>query len=1167
MGHKDFTQQAVETAAKWLRKSHQLSANQDTKLENKLSMLVCDDQSKNIVVALFDQAFRSQLAGRNVGRFAHLLKKHGVPPSFPAIDRLLMQLFIQFGAWAPPLSFWLLKKNIIANTSKVVINDAPQNLSSHIQQREKAGYRLNLNLLGELVLGENEAQQRLSGYLEALKNPLINYISVKISSIYSQIHPLSHHHSKLILSERMAKLFQEALNNPIQAEGRKIAKMINMDMEEYKDLRLTYEVFTETLERDEFLKLRAGIVIQSYLPDSWGYYCKLLEWSKRRIASGGEPIKIRLVKGANLQMELVESSLHGWESPVFSSKIETDANFKKILSVAVLPENICAVNLGIASHNLFDLAYADALSTHYQTQDKMDFEMLEGVSEGNRDAIHASKHNFILYAPVAASDQFLNAVTYLIRRLDENTAPENYLRHSFGMQENSQEWEYLKQQFLDGVALSATVSAERRRKPTLFVDETVTPSWQTKIFKNEPETDFHLPENFEWIERIRKKWLDTINQDFLEIPVKIESEETRTNLFQDFFNPNTTEHEHIYRVHLSDQNLIHKALDAAGQDKSGWSRLSREERCAKVSNVANELRRNRGELIGCMAATTGKVFLEGDNEVTEAIDFAEYYPYSLKKLHDETKLEGQEKGVVLVITPWNFPVAIPAGGILAALVTGNRVILKPAPEAMPIAWELARCFWNAGIPEDALQVINCDEGEDLRTLTSNPIINQIIFTGGTDTVRKIMMLRPDILISAETGGKNAIVVTSMADWDQVVKNVMNSAFSNTGQKCSAASLLILEKELFDNAKFKEKLVDAAKSFCVGSAFNLETFMGPLVNKPSGNLEQALRTLEDGEEWLVRPEVSQDNPHLVSPGIKWNVRPGSHCHSEELFGPVLSVLRAEDLNDAISKINQDFGLTSGIESLDEREIEQWKQSVGAGNLYVNRGITGAIVNRQPFGGFLNSKSSYGSGIKAGGPNYVLQFMKIKNDIDLVNDNVELSPEFQDSIYDEIRTTVKSYDWWIRNYFSKEYDESKILGQDNILRYLKGQKPFLLKIGETSNLNHILKVLAAAKLCELEPIISVHPKFTQIELLKAGRTPGTVFIDSDSDLKAHLSQVCFVRLFGTDDEFDEIRMKSAEAGVGCIDHEPFDNGRLELVYYLQEQSISENYHRWGNMGFRG
>ncbi|MDP3286037.1 MAG: aldehyde dehydrogenase family protein, partial [Desulfobacterales bacterium] len=403
---------------------------------------------------------------------------------------------------------------------------------------------------------------------------------------------------------------------------------------------------------------------------------------------------------------------------------------------------------------------------------------------------------------------------------------------------------------------------------------------------------------------------------------------------------------------------------------------------------------------------------------------------------------------------------------------------KPSSEAALPAWILCKCFWKAGVSKNTLQFLPCSGSGTGAKLANHPDIDFIILTGGTETGLKILKQRPGIFLAAETGGKNATIVTAMSDRDQAIKNVLHSAFGNSGQKCSATSLLILEKEVYEDENFRKQLVDAARSYRVGSAWHFENKMGPLIHPPEGDLKRAIEKLEPGEEWLLEPENIEGNQHMWTPGIKRGVSPGSFTHMTEFFGPILGVMCANDLEHAVELVNHTgYGLTSGLESLDKREQKEWKEGVRAGNLYINRGTTGAIVLRQPFGGM--GKSAIGAGIKAGGPNYVAQFMNfedisypkagvVKNDHALLriaqewNQKLNWSgfKDFKEDIYKTVRA-VKSYLYNAEQEFFPEKDYFHLRGQDNILRYIPAGK-VAIRLHEDDTLFDLLARIAAAKI---------------------------------------------------------------------------------------------------------
>jgi RHH-type proline utilization regulon transcriptional repressor/proline dehydrogenase/delta 1-pyrroline-5-carboxylate dehydrogenase len=623
-----------------------------------------------------------------------------------------------------------------------------------------------------------------------------------------------------------------------------------------------------------------------------------------------------------------------------------------------------------------------------------------------------------------------------------------------------------------------------------------------------------------------------------------------------------------------------------------------------MRRVAMELRRDRADLMGAAAAAGGKLLAESDPEVSEAIDFCEFYAAMARWYADVPGLEVCGRGVVVVVSPWNFPIAIPCGGIAAALSAGNTVILKPASHTVLVAHLMCECFYRAGVPRTALQLLPCHGRTTGQELVIHPDVDTVVLTGGTSTARQMLAARPDLRLFAETGGKNATIITALADRDQAIKHVLHSAFSHSGQKCSATSLLLLEQEIYDDPAFRETLVDAASSLAVGGVWDPQTRIGPLIARPSGDLEQGLKVLEQGESWALMPEPQADNPQLYSPGIKWDVEPGSFTHHTELFGPVLGVMAFRGLSEAIHLVNQTgYGLTSGLESLDDREQSEWLAGIRAGNLYINRPTTGAIVMRQPFGGL--GLSAVGPGIKAGGPNYVVPLMRIHSTGHPSGDGTIINPELAEFareideprsdraavcpvslqkvppdrlvIPDEqraaIRRAITSYDYQARQEFLLEHDAFRYLGQDNLRRYLPVDG-LCLRLTAEDTWFEVFARAAAARSVGCRMVVSAPPGVatSQLALLHelTDSWGGAIeFVEqTDDELAQQIAdqELGRLRYAGADRVPIAIREAANEQLLYIADHPVLDEGRVELLWYVSEQSISMNYHRYGNLGAR-
>lgn len=1163
----------IELASLILSSATHFQTPEEQKEQSELSRLMADPIGKIFTTAFSDQSFRSKKNSRIANQMIYLLEYFGIPRFMSPFKKLQLQAFRSLGVLFPNLLVPLVIRAIRKESSKVIIPGETSSLLSHIKKRKEEGIRLNLNHLGEAILGEDEAHKRLEIYLKDLKQDCINYVSIKISTIYSQINTISFDETVEHIAAKLRKLYRTAIKNPYYNDkGEKEAKFVNLDMEEYKDLLLTKEVFKRVLSEEEFFHYSAGIVLQAYIPDSHLIQKELTEWAQERVKNGGAPIKIRIVKGANLAMEHFESSLRNWPQAPYTTKIDTDANYKRMVHYALTKEHAKCVHIGIGSHNLFDISYAMLLVFENALQDYVIFEMLEGMADHIRRIVQELAGKILLYCAVATKEDFQSAIAYLIRRLDENTGAENFLRHMFDLKEGSDIWDSQVHFFMEGIKHIDKVFLGPRRSQNRFM-----PPKKLEIqepFENEADTDFSLKENIEWAHKIYSEYKD---KAYPPIPLVINGHEIFEHSATGMgFDPSCLEKLH-YTYSNATEKQIEEAVSAAKHAEKSWKEVPVSEKCQMISRFAHLLRERRAHMQGVMMADGGKTLLEADLEYSEAIDFAEYYLRNIVRYESFKDLHFEAKGTVLVTPPWNFPVSIPAGGIVAALITGNCVLFKPAPETVLCGYELVKLLWEAGIPKNVLQFINCVDDPVGTLLIQDKRINSIILTGATATAKLFLKLRPGLHLCAETGGKNALIITAMADRDLAIKDLLTSAFGHSGQKCSAASLGILEKEVYEDQNFLRQLKDAAASFKVGSAWDPQTKITPLIRPASRELHKALTTLEPGESWLLKPRQDTNNPQLWTPGIKLGVSKGSFCHQTELFGPMLSLMKADNLDHAIELANATpYGLTSGIHSLDEREVERWERAIVAGNCYINRSITGAVVQRQPFGGC--KKSSFGNGAKAGGPNYLLQFMHITQK-EIPKERASVNPwinklatftENFDFTAEELgiwHASVGNYAfWWQR--LKKDYDPTKVLGQDNFQRYLK-RKKIVIRIYPQDKPLDYLRLFAAALTTETP--VEVSFKKTDKSFPPAGNWQlhlpiFNVRIESEQEFVDRVKSGGVQRVRMITKPSDALILASSYSAC-YIDHSPvLANGRIELLHYLREVSISMDYHRYGNLGLR-
>ncbi|MCH5178347.1 MAG: bifunctional proline dehydrogenase/L-glutamate gamma-semialdehyde dehydrogenase [Prevotellaceae bacterium] len=1143
----------IEEVFSWMRKLYDESYSGLTALEKSeqhmYGTMVTTPNDKKFIVRMLDETSQIRDREKLAARVKDLIDQYGIPKFLGSGDRVLFKMYQSFAYkplfnWAAvPIIKWRLRRD----TSRVIIDAARPRLTKHLATRFDQNIGQNVNLLGEVVVGDGEADKRYYSYLEALKEPDITYISVKISGIYAQTHALNYKEAFPELVRRMSELYQAAIDNPYtDANGVKRAKFINLDMEEYKDAHLTMRVFKHTLSLPQFKNYEAGIVVQAYLPDAWDFQSELLEFAHARVKDGGSPINMRIVKGCNLDMENIVSDLRGWPNPVRTSKTEVDANYLHILERGLKPENAKVLHIGMASHNLFTISYAYLLTQMYQTpKDCFCFEMLEGMANHIWRAQKKIGNHVILYTPVVKKEHFLNAISYLVRRMDENTAPDNFLTHSFSLKPDTKEWKELEQQFIEAYNMKDTIThiptrVQDRNKPYIGQEP------QDEMI-NEPDTDFDRECNQEWVEKIFAKWksdgqMTGQKSEWGEwkpgdlLPTQIGAELVYNDDRAKYFDRSQEGDVIVCEMSRANKEQTEQILNIAEQDKGGWRNTTVEERHRIMYRAANILGEMRADLNGCMCAITGKTVEEGDVEVSEAVDYCRFYTTTMKKYEALTDIEMKAKGSVLVLSPWNFPCAIPCGGVVAALASGNTCILKPATVAAPVAWLFAKAFWEAGVPKEALQVVITDR-EATPLLTSSPVIKHIILTGGTETAQSIAHANPRKPLSAETGGKNVMILSAKGDRDHAIMNACRSAFGNAGQKCSACSILLVERSVYNDPEFFDKLKDCASSLKVGGVWNSGNIVGPMITNRNDKLEQAFQ-LEEGEQWLIAPEFVDEKRYILKPTIKYGVKPTSYTFRTELFAPLLAVTPFDTLEEAVALVNSlDYGLTSGLQSLDEQEQKYWKNNVQAGNLYINRGITGAIVNRQPFGGM--KLSAFGPGLKAGGPNYCAQFMNIT---DCAGSTTDYKASYAE--------------WYEKEFKHARNIQPNIRGEQNIFRYLPLKNGMVLRLFGDETIEQIEMVQLAAKTVGTPLVISA-----DADNAIASQIKGEVKRESLTQFCDAMGQYDRVRTVSANVP-DEVFEAAARCDMYIAQAAPVKNGRIELAHYIQEQSIANEYHRYGS-----
>ncbi len=1122
-----FVEDAVALAERWAAAAHAGQTKREAQTTGQLAALLSDaGGGLDLAVFFVDRVARPEDDKAAANALSQITAADAASFLGP-VDRGLLGLGATVARIAPKVVVPAARARMKQMVGHLLVDAHDPTLGRHLAAAREDGFRLNINLLGEAVLGEDEAASRTRRTRELLERGDVDYVSIKASSLVSQISAWDTPGTVERCVERLRPLYAAAKASTPHA-------FVNLDMEEYRDLEMTLELFMAILSEPDFHDLEAGIVLQAYLPDALPAMERLIAFAAERRALGRAGVKIRLVKGANLAMEKVEAVMHGWEQAPYPTKGDVDANYLRCVERALRADSVAAgVRIGVASHNLYDVASAHLLAQSRGVEDALDIEMLQGMSPAQARAVRDDVGTVILYTPVVAPEDFDSAVSYLVRRLEENASPENYL-HAF-FSDDSAAMPDQEARFRASVeAIGSTPTGPRRPVEPAPIGDT---------FANTPDADPALAEHRERAARAVARPMPELTSRHLDVIAHVE-----------------------------------EVVETGRAAHEGWAARPVQERAAILRDAARELNARREALVSVMAAEAGKTVAESDPEVSEAVDFARYYADRALELEEGLMSDGARFtpfALTLITPPWNFPVAIPIGGVLAALAAGSAVIIKPAPQTPGCVEEAVAALHAAGVPSDALQVVRTDENEVGQHLVSHEDVDAVVLTGASETARLFAGWRAGreegARVLGETSGKNALIVTPSADIDLAVADLVSSAFGHAGQKCSAASLGILVGSIATSPRFRRQLVDAVSSIAVGWPSDLGTRMGPVIEPPSGKLLRALTTLEPGESWLVEPRRLDDTGRLWSPGVKEGVAPGSFFHLTEVFGPVLGLMRADSLEQAIELQNAtDFGLTGGLHSLDETEIRRWTDAVEVGNGYVNRHITGAIVQRQSFGGWKSS--SIGPGAKAGGPNYVAQLgtwradglpahgatpsSAVRRTVDAQLAALGSTVPEEDRPWLEAAIASDAAAWALE--LGVEHDKSALVVETNVFRY-RPHPTVLVRAGTGTTVAEVVRLVAAATLTGAGVLVSADP---------ALKLPGSlghvqVVAEDDAAFLARAGQAGHARVRLVGAEAPALVDDLVAAGVDVITGPVLATGRRELLPFLREQAMSTTRHRFGHV----
>jgi RHH-type transcriptional regulator, proline utilization regulon repressor / proline dehydrogenase / delta 1-pyrroline-5-carboxylate dehydrogenase len=876
--------------------------------------------------------------------------------------------FADPGSPAAALATVGLRQGISQMARRFICGD---NLKAAIKTLEKMrsnGMTFSIDLLGEAVVSEAEAEIYQKRYLDLIEQMQVAtqrwsvnekldradgqslprvHCALKLTSLYSQFDAIDPETTSRIVKERVRPIFLRA---------KALGAFVHIDMEQSQHKDLILQIFKEILMEPELRNWTdTGICLQAYLRSAYQDAQGVIAWAKER----GFPVTVRLVKGAYWDGEVIRAAQQRWPLPVFSRKADTDAQYERVMQL--LFENHQHIHIAVASHNARTVAQAIALSRQFQVSKRgFEVQMLYGMADTLKASVVAQGERLRVYSPYG---DLLPGMAYLIRRLLENTANSSFLRQSINPDS-------------DAAKLLASPGSGNQSAPSILA---------LPGFRNVPDQDFTISSEREKLGQA----LQSIRSQFGKVYNPVIGGKPQTGLEQiSVYNPADP---NIYLGAFGKATVSHAdlAVTAARNAWNTWRHTSSQERSKYLQKVADLLETQRATLTAWIIYEVGKPWRDADADVSEAIDFCRYYGEQMVKLETQAQnrdLPGEtnhyryrSRGVAVIIAPWNFPLAIMAGMAVAALAAGNTVIIKPAEQSSIVAAQFFALLEQAGLPAGVANFLP-GKGEEIGAhLVAHPQVNLIAFTGslnvGSQILASASMVCPGQRhlkrVIAELGGKNGIVIDSDADLDQAVLGVVQSSFGYSGQKCSACSRVIVHESIYE--AFIERLVQATRSIRIGLPSDPGSFLGPVIDKSAW--ERIRKTIAEAKK-SARLVLETDVSHLgsgyfIGPTIFADVDPQSSLAQDEIFGPVLAVIKAKTFEQAIEIANSTpFALTGGLYSRSPKHIDYAQTYLECGNLYINRKITAALVDRQPFGGYRLS----GVGSKAGGPDYLLQFLE-------------------------------------------------------------------------------------------------------------------------------------------------------------------------------------------------
>ncbi len=1184
---QDCTDDAVDLVRRWVAAS---AGRKPDPGAVRLAAALQDDRGHDFTRGFLDAVVRPEdprVAARNLEQLGQ-----DVPESLAWYLRGAVTLGGGFATMAPWAVVPTARRILRRMTGHLVVDATPAKLGAALAKVRRPGDRIAVEPLGNAVLGSTGSDLRLQQVVDLLGRDDVDHVSVAVGTALPQVAPWALDQSVERAVDRLVPVLRAAAART--GAGRPAA-VVDLQAGTRADLDLTLAVFRTLLDRDEFTGLTAGLTLQASLPETARALDDLTTWAQARRARGGAPVRVRLVKGAEVPTERIDALLHDRPVATWGDRRGTDTAFLRLLDAALVPERTDAVHVGVGSHDPFDIATAWVLAERRGVTGALGVDVLLGMTGPVLDAVRDTVGGVLVVAPVVHPDAFDAAIPYLARRLQESADPEGAAAAATELDRDQSVFDRRLGRFTAAVAaldeaVPATHRTQDRRAP-------VGEPPHRDGFRNVPDTDPAVAADRSWA-------LDVLRR----VPRSQLGAQTARG------------------ARTADRSKLERVVARTAQAGVNWGRQDPSDRAELLDLIAHELETRRADLVEVAVAEVGVTLTDADTEVSRTVDLAHHHADGARRL---AELDGDGARYVpprlTVVAPaWNAPMASAAGGVLAALAAGSGVVLKPSPRAVRCAAVLADVLWDAGVPHSLLQLVDLDQDQLGRDLIAHPTVDRILLSGSVETARSFRWWRAGLPLTAETNAGSTIVVTPSADLDLAVQDVVESAFGQAGQRAASASLVVLVGSVGDSEHFRRQLVDATRTLRVAWPDDPTARIGPLVAEAaaagsagSGGADRArgaLTELAPGESWLVQPAPLDDSGRLWSPGIREGVRPGSVTHHTAAPVPVLGIVRVDTLEQAVAvQDGTGGGLVAGLHSLDPDEVADWLATVQAGTLVVNRTTTGARVHRQPSGGW--KASSVGTGTKPDGPMYLATLGRWERTPRTVHKSIQLTGlpprvtavveaarsglSFEE--FDQVRAGARSDVRAREALFGTAHDTAGLGVERNVLRWRP--QSVVVRHAEGASAGDLVRTLVAATAARAHVLLSTARPLPGplTQLFASSRSPLDVvdhLVESDEDFLGRAASGAVFRPDWTADEppqdaLDAVltqgpdRPRSAFGGPGsrirlvggdalaleealgagidtAIHDQPVvESGWIEMLPYLREQTVSITTHRFGDV----